>query len=580
MIAGTTSTLRFSLGHDLLEAAEAVIFTVAAADGDVILTKRYPDDVDSVYVTEDGTVFVRLTQQETLGIGESAGDDRRFLVEAQVNFKDKSVAKSEIMRGFVRRTLATETVTGNSPSGDGDGGVDLVLEEGIVMLRGERGEKGEKGDKGDKGDRGETGESAYAAAVSAGYEGTEAEFGEEMAGLSAVAASAASAAARTAASAVFDAAFVNGEASGNPISFDDGASGVPVKNVTVRFSPSQDLNGYDRPWAAGGGRNLFDLSSATVLNAYISSNERLRASQTKKTVCIECLPGTTYTVSCPDAGTVTAGTMASLPEIEESIFTDTLSGTGAAGVTVTSGQNDSYLLACIFDAAADTATFEEVLASLQIEVGSAATSYSPYSNVCPITGTDGVTLTVSDGASDPRENEFSVTFPAGAGEVYGGSLDLTEGKLKSEWRKLVLDGTTAGASVTNASISNGTVWGRLSITDRAGMNTSSASPGSSLLCDKLNPMPSVRPGNVYITSSGTILVVVLPDQTLDTVAKINAWLVENNVTVVYRLSTPGIFSVTPSEVTTFRGDNVVSADVGTIDMTYRKDPTILFENLS
>ena len=141
MIAGTTSTLRFRLGHDLLEASEAVIFTVASGDGEVILTKRYPDGGDSVSVAEDGTVFVRFTQEETLGIGESAGEDGRFLVEAQVNFRDKSVAKSGIMRGFVRRTLATETVAGNTPSDEGEDGVDLVLEEGIVMLRGERGEK-------------------------------------------------------------------------------------------------------------------------------------------------------------------------------------------------------------------------------------------------------------------------------------------------------------------------------------------------------------------------------------------------------------------------------------------------------
>ena len=42
--------------------------------------------------------------------------------------------------------------------------------------------------------------------------------------------------------------------SGNPVSFT--ARNAPLRQLSVAFSPVQDLHGYDSPWPAGGGKNL------------------------------------------------------------------------------------------------------------------------------------------------------------------------------------------------------------------------------------------------------------------------------------------------------------------------------------
>jgi len=52
------------------------------------------------------------------------------------------------------------------------------------------------------------------------------------------------------------------------VSITDGAEDAPVKSLAVGIEPVQDLHGYDSPWPAGGGVNLLDLSSATGNTVY------------------------------------------------------------------------------------------------------------------------------------------------------------------------------------------------------------------------------------------------------------------------------------------------------------------------
>lgn len=49
-------------------------------------------------------------------------------------------------------------------------------------------------------------------------------------------------------------------AQGNPATFDDGADGIPVKDLKVSIVPTQDLHGYDKPWAGGAGKNLLPMT--------------------------------------------------------------------------------------------------------------------------------------------------------------------------------------------------------------------------------------------------------------------------------------------------------------------------------
>jgi hypothetical protein len=65
----------------------------------------------------------------------------------------------------------------------------------------------------------------------------------------------------------------------------------------------------------------------------------------------------------------------------------------------------------------------------QLEAGSTATTYEPYSNICPITGHTGVELTHS-GADTSIYETHSVTFPQVQSPVYGGEVDWVNGVLR------------------------------------------------------------------------------------------------------------------------------------------------------
>ena len=54
-----------------------------------------------------------------------------------------------------------------------------------------------------------------------------------------------------------------GEASGAVASFSDGASAGLAKCI-AEINPTQDLHGYDKPWAGGAGKNKLDISSVTT----------------------------------------------------------------------------------------------------------------------------------------------------------------------------------------------------------------------------------------------------------------------------------------------------------------------------
>ena len=119
MKAGTT----FSLVLKLIQkpkAIDEVIFTIT--NGKNKLTK-------SQNGADDGIYSIGINQEESELIKGSA------MIEAQINYADKSVDKSLVKEIKVRDTLNTTPVDGNMPSGDD--GVELVLEcieKGVALL--------------------------------------------------------------------------------------------------------------------------------------------------------------------------------------------------------------------------------------------------------------------------------------------------------------------------------------------------------------------------------------------------------------------------------------------------------------
>jgi len=214
-------------------------------------------------------------------------------------------------------------------------------------------------------------------------------------------------------------------ASGAIASFSDGADDMPVKSLSVAIEPVQDLHGYDHPWPAGGGKNLFDpdiskhdhpvdvaSTAANDPSDLVFTDREISGTVTVNARdfcarCSEIYPAGTYTVTyryvngvknynwkpviisysnsdgwysfATDIGVAASYTVAS-SDSGDNAFTFTTTTDFYVNITLNS-----------FGAAAETA--KNKIVDLQIVSGSTASSWTPYSNICPISGWDAVKVT-------------------------------------------------------------------------------------------------------------------------------------------------------------------------------------------
>lgn len=200
-----------------------------------------------------------------------------------------------------------------------------------------------------------------------------------------------------AASKKIEALLITDTASGSIASFPDGADGIPVKSLVVNVEPNQDLHGYDSPWPAGGGGNKLPLKNGTYT---VGTTVTLTIENGKVT-----MSGTASTpggrlVALSDNFTLEAGTYfikanssggdaiayinrasdnAALNSGPDRNFTISEDTVVFAGVNVINGSN-----------------YSGIIMYPMLNVGSTAEPYSPYSNICPITGWTGANV-VRDG---------------------------------------------------------------------------------------------------------------------------------------------------------------------------------------
>lgn len=217
---------------------------------------------------------------------------------------------------------------------------------------------------------------------------------------------------------------------GNPIVIDD-ADGE-VKALNVELTPIQDLHGYDKPWAAGAGKNkiIFPYSTASGtsfggLNVTYDDEGIIRITGTRVTNASWVL----NTITLP-AGTYTATTGTTLPEGLSLRVYDSVSGTTYASV-LSSGTftlTATTTLLIYFFLITDIGTIDATVKP-QIEQGSTATSWTPYENICPIY--PHTSLPVRDTGKNLLDPKFyaRIRYNPNVGESAvgtGGLLDVTD----------------------------------------------------------------------------------------------------------------------------------------------------------
>ena len=198
-----------------------------------------------------------------------------------------------------------------------------------------------------------------------------------------------------------------------------------------------------------------------------------------------------------------------------------------------------------------------------IEQNTQATTYEPYSNICPISGHTDVTVTVASTSGGSGED---TTVSLGR-TVYGGTLDVTTGELTVNKKGVLLPSLNFSYYSDNNRFVSATV---------SDMKYSDARLGY-VLSDTYEaitdgtPFADLPPYCIYCVGQ----TIDVHDARYTNVSDFNTALASSMV--IYELATPQTFNLTPTQVKTLLGQNYVSHDGGgTISLVYiKKDSTII-----
>ena len=334
-----------------------------------------------------------------------------------------------------------------------------------------------------------------------------------------------------------------------------------IKSLIANISYTQDLHGYSYPWPAGGGKNKFN---GTFLQGYwaYADGTWVNSPNWITTEKIPCKASTSYTVSADAKATRWQG-FVWYDSNGDFISTDNLNSNVNIGLTKTSPSNAAYLIFNIagYPGSSDTIAPSDVT-YFQLEEGSSSTAYAPYSNICPISGWTGANVYHS-GADTSDATTYSITFPAAAGTVYGGTLDVTTGKLTVDMAMVDL-----GAKNWYPSTAAGRTRFRTGITDIE--RISSPNVRASLLCSNY---PTKTANQTYQGTTG----VSLQQNSADIYIYDPQTESMTTAELVYKLATPQTYQLTPTEVKTLLGVNNIFANTGDTEIEYRADPDLYIQ---
>lgn len=180
------------------------------------------------------------------------------------------------------------------------------------------------------------------------------------------------------------------------------------------------------------------------------------------------------------------------------------------------------------------------------------------SDPLPISGFTSCTVSVADENMSVQDT-YAVSWQTEAGTVYGGNLDLTTGVLTVDRAYVEYDGSN-DESWSYYSVAEGNMF-RISATEKD--YTISA---TNTLCNRYKPVYNRT--NMTLSGSGRYL-----DFINDDYSDVTSWrshLANNNIQVVYLLTTPVTYQLTPTQVEALLGVNNIYNDVnGDTEVSYK-----------
>ena len=375
---------------------------------------------------------------------------------------------------------------------------------------------------------------------------------------------------------------------GNPASFEASGSGK-LLSLSVPFSPIQDLHGYSSPWPAGGGKNLFAVNTSATSSDVIAS-----ASDTTGVIGVadistakwalpyigytDVVAGKTYTIS---GGPLTYGRIggstasnaqpgaSTIPDVDigSTIQSAVTNLTGSRTFTANSTQR-IYWYYCTDAGNSNHRAFE--IQPVVVE-GSSVGTWSPYSNICPISGRTGLSVYVSPTQNIADATTYAVDWTTEAGTVYGGTLDVVTGLLTVDKKYFTQSGDVL--LYGNWGYDNAPLYYFLIDTTIPIKVYADTQDDGYILSNYFSATTGFGPesmkNNEIRTRDSTPDRLYFRWDSAGSLADINAAFAENPLQIVAELATPLTYQLTPTQVALILGQNYVWSDSNeAVTLTY------------
>ena len=295
----------------------------------------------------------------------------------------------------------------------------------------------------------------------------------------------------------------------------------PISGWTGAKVTRTGINIWDEEWEVGG------LNASTGGNW--NTNTKIRSKN-----YFSVKPNTVYFNSFPSYG---VGIDYCFYDINKTF----ISAGSAARVTITSPQNAYFMRFATYGQYGSTYNHD-----ISINYPATDTSYHPY-----------------------QCETYDIAFPAEAGTVYGGTLDVTNGVL-----------TVDRAEVDLGSLGWGIYTADYGEAFYATPNTEPPKRNWKGICSKYiqkqYAYTSLSNGE-FTTGSGAGFAMFVRDDSYTDAGSFKTAM--SGVQLVYELATPITYQLTPQQIALLRGDNALWADTGDTTLTYRQDVAKLLEAL-
>ena len=341
-------------------------------------------------------------------------------------------------------------------------------------------------------------------------------------------------------------ALIKRTATGNPAVFETNVA-KPLKSLVVPFSPIQAGSGTPSPTniraissravltTYGAGKNLFNKNGSGIINGYVGAYV-ITSTDEFKTIFIPCAGNATYTVSKTAGQRFVVGYTTETPANKVPAY-GVITDSTAASITITTGADAKFLVAFVYNGAYDTGTAEEMLASVQVEAGPTATAYKAFTSL----------------------DSYAAAFPNGE-TIFCGTIDVASGEITSTHAECIFDGDETFQYVDDVTQS-GKTWHRFKT--KALDNLAARNSSQRAYCNMgIYTLASERPDFRFYIGSATYTLLFYVEESLctDDPESLYAWLSENNVQLIYEMTTPQTFQINQMQIPTLIGENTIWTD--------------------